>query len=99
MTANVNAVGVSENVQQFVVYAVVDPASMATTADSTLSVSLDGVGIGDSIQAVAPYDMQSIIADCRPSGEGTVDLSFYNASAGTVNLASGTWKFIVTRAG
>ncbi len=98
MSTNVNSIGLSDNVQQFVVYAVVDPASMATTADSTVSVSLDSVGIGDSIQAVAPYDMQSIIVDCRPSGEGTADLSMYNASAGTVNLASGTWKFIITRA-
>jgi hypothetical protein len=98
MSTNVNSVGVGDNVQQFVVYAVVNPASMLDTADSTVSVSLDTVGIGDHIQAVAPYDGEGMIIGCVASGEGTVDLSFYNASGGTVDLDSGTWKFIVTRA-
>ena len=99
MSTNVNSVGIQENVQQFVVYAVVDPDSMATTVDYTVALSLDSVGIGDHIEPVAPYDMQGIMATCAPSGEGTADLSMYNASTGTVDLASGLWKFIVTRAG
>ncbi len=98
MSTNVNSIGLSDNVQQFVVYAVVDPASMIDGADSTLPITLDSVGIGDSIQAVMPYDGQGMIIGCVASGEGTADLSFHNASGGTVNLASGTWKFIVTRA-
>lgn len=98
MTTNVNAIGLMNNVQQFVVEAVVDPDSMATTVDYTTEISLDSVGIGDQIEAVAPYDLQGIMVHCAPSGEGTADLSMYNASTGTVNLASGTWKFIVTRA-
>jgi hypothetical protein len=97
MSTNVNSLGLSDNQQQFVVYAVVDPDEMATTVDFTVELNLDSVGIGDYIQPVAPYDMEGIMANCAPSGEGTADLSLYNASTGTVNLASGTWKFLVTR--
>jgi len=75
----ISATGRSE-VDIFVRYATVNPASMADAADSTLSVTVTGMIVG-----------------CVVSAANTVDLSFHNASGGVVDLASGTWKFIVTR--
>ncbi len=92
----ISATGRSE-VDIFVRYATVNPASMADAADSTLSVTVTDVEIGDDVRAVAPYDGQGMIVGCVVSAANTVDLSFHNASGGVVDLASGTWKFIVTR--
>ena len=94
---NVTALGLLQNVQQFAVLQIVDPPSILDAADATLSVALDSVGIGDSIVAVMPYDGQGMIIGVVASGEGTADVSFHNASGGTVDLASGLWKFLITR--
>jgi len=98
MAINVNAIGIMDGVDQFVVTQQVDPPSLLADASATQSVSLDSVGIGDAIQVVAPYDGQQVIITCAPSGEGTADINYHNVNASTVNLAPGRFTFIITRA-
>jgi len=93
-----SGIGLSD-VQIIVRQATVDPASMATTADDTQSAAVADVEIGDLVLPIAPYDMQSIIVNAGVSSANTVDVNFYNASAGTVNLGSGTWTFIIIKTG
>ncbi len=98
MSINVSSIGVSEGVQQFVVEVVVDPPSLVTLGVATQKVILDGVGIGDHIQVVMPYDGQSIVVTAAPDGEGSADINFQSSNLGTVDLAPGLFKFIITRA-
>ena len=98
MSVNVDATGLG-NVEILVRQATVDPGSMATTADDTQSAAIADAEIGDYIIPIAPYDMQSIIVTAAVSSANTVDVNFYNASAGTVNLASGTWTFLIIKLG
>lgn len=86
-------------VDMIVRQATVDPPSMATTVDGTASAVVTDAEIGDYIIPIAPYDLQSIIVTAAVSASNTVDVNFYNASAGTVDLASGTWTFIVIKTG
>jgi len=97
MSTNVSAIGLSGNFQQFVMEVIIDPPSIATNASATQSVSVDSIAIGDALQVVAPYDAQSVIITASPSGEGTIDVNFHNTNAGTVDLAPGLFKLIVTR--
>ncbi len=98
MSTNVSSIGLSENVQQFVLYAQVDPPSLVSLGVATASIALDDVGIGDHIQVVMPYDGQSIVITAAPSGEGTVDINYQSSSLSTVDLAPGLFKFLITRA-
>ena len=99
MSTNVTSVGVNDNMQMFVVEAVIDPPSMATTVDGLVAgVTLDGVSLGDAIIALPPYDMVNIIYQASPIGEGQADVNFYNAGTGTTNLAAAVWRFLVIKA-
>lgn len=73
----------------------VDPASMLTTADSSTTATFVGAAVGDGVILIPPYDMQEIIYSGAVSAADTIEVAFYNASAGTVDLASGTWIAIV----
>jgi hypothetical protein len=100
MSANplVDAAGLGD-VEIIIRQAIVDPPSMATTVDATVSATVTDVEIGDFVMPIAPYDLQSMIVNAGPSASNTVDVNFYNASAGTVDLASGTWTFIILKPG
>jgi len=98
MSTNVSSIGISDGVDEFVVYQQVDPPSILSDATATQNYSLDGVAIGDSVQVVAPYDAQQVIMTAAPSGEGTIDLNFHNVNAATVDLAAAKFKFLITRA-
>lgn len=100
MSANplVDAAGLGD-VEIIIRQAIVDPPSIATTADATVSAAVSDVAIGDMILPVMPYDGQSMIVNAVASAANTVDVNFYNASAGTVDLASGTWTFIILKPG
>jgi len=100
MSANpiISGIGRSD-IEMVVREATVDPGSMATTADDTQSAVVTDAEIGDYVIPIAPYDLQSIIVTAAVSSANTVDVNFYNASAGTVNLASGVWTFIIIKTG
>lgn len=74
----------------------VNPPSMATTADGTVSsISFPGAAVGDGVFLIPSLDMQEIIYSGAVSAADTLEVALYNASAGTVDLASGTWIAIV----
>jgi hypothetical protein len=75
----------------------INPPSMATTADGTVSsIAFPGAAVGDGVILIPPYDMQEIIYSGAVSAADTLEAAFYNASAGTVDLASSAaWIAIV----
>ncbi len=97
MSTNVSAIGLSGNFQQFVIEVIIDPPNLPTDSSNTQNYALDSIAIGDALQVVAPYDAEAVIITAAPSGEGRIDVNFHNTNAGTVNLAPGLFKLIVTR--
>ncbi len=73
----------------------IDPPSMLTAADGSTTGAFPGAAVGDGVILIPPYDMQEIIYSGAVSAADTLEVSFYNASAGTVDLASGTWVALV----
>lgn len=75
-----------------------DPPSLATATPAVSSgITVTGVALGDHIDLFPPYNTQGIIYSASPSAANTIIISLFNASAGTVDLASGTWGVVVTR--
>jgi len=98
MTVNVNALGINDGIDQFVIGRTVDPPGLLSNANVTQNITLDSIAIGDAIQVVAPYDAQEVIITAVPSGEGAANVNFWNTNAATINLTPGLFKFIITRA-
>lgn len=81
-----------------VVDTVIDPASLATvTGAVTTAITVPGAALGDRVEVFPPYDMQGIMAYGHVSAANAVKVSFFNPTAGTINLASGTWTIHVIR--
>ncbi len=97
MATVVTEIGVSANFTKFSLETVVNPPSLTSSNEVSFVLSLDDVSIGDSVHVVMPYDSQQVNAICHVQGEGTVHLYLYNAGPGTVDLAPGLWKFIITK--
>jgi hypothetical protein len=75
-----------------------DPPSLTTGAIAVSSgVTITGVALGDHIELYPPYDTQGIAFQAQASAADTMKLSSHNRSAGTVDLASGTWGYVVKR--
>jgi hypothetical protein len=75
-----------------------DPPSLATGAIAVSSgITVTGAAIGDHIELYPPYDTQGIAAQAQVSLANTIIISLHNRSAGTVDLASGTWGVVVKR--
>lgn len=75
--------------------ATLDPPSLGTGADGSATATVNGAAVGDGVIAFAPYDMQEIMQNAAVSAANTIEVGFYNTGSGTVNLASGTWRFLV----
>lgn len=77
---------------------VFDPASLATYNGTTSSaITVTGAALGDYVLVSAPYDQAGIIANGYVTAANTVKITLFNATAGTVDLASGTWKIKVLK--
>lgn len=75
-----------------------DPASMTTYTGATSSaVTVTGAALGDYVLVSAPYDLAGVIASAYVSAANAVKITVFNATAGTVDLASGTWKIKVLK--
>lgn len=74
-----------------------DPASLVDGAGSSNTTTLAGATFGDFVLVAAPYDLQGITVTAYVSAADTVTVRIQNESAGTVDLASGTWKILVLR--
>lgn len=75
-----------------------DPASLTTYTGATSSaVTVTGAALGDFVLVSAPYDQAGVMANGYVSAANTVKISVFNATAGTIDLASGTWKIKVLK--
>lgn len=75
-----------------------DPPSLTTGGFAVSSaIPVTGVLLGDAVDLFPPYDMQGIAFQASPSSTGNIKISLHNTSAGTLDLASGTWGVVVTR--
>lgn len=69
-----------------------DPASLIDGAGETSpAITATGAALGDFVLASAPYDLQGITATAYVSAANTVRVRLQNETAGTIDLASGTW--------
>lgn len=75
-----------------------DPPSLATGAFAESSdIEIDGVALGDSIQLFPPYDTQGIMYQASPASADNITISLTSCASGTVDLASGSWGYTVSR--
>lgn len=78
--------------------ATVDPADMAAGAETTTSVTVTGVALGDAVIAfpgVAIAD--ALVWNVSVTAANTVKIMFSNATGDHINLASSTWRFLILR--
>lgn len=77
---------------------VYDPAELADGVGATETVSsLVGPTIGDFVLIGPPYDLQGINMSASVSADGSIALRLQNETTGTIDLASGTWKWKVIK--
>jgi hypothetical protein len=75
-----------------------DPPSLATVTGALSSgITVTGAAIGDMVELFPPYDMQGIMAYGFVSAANTIKISLFNPTAGTIDLASGSWGYKVIR--
>lgn len=76
-----------------------DPPSMATLTGATTTVTVTGAALGDMVIAVSfSLDLQGISVTAYVSAANTVAVRFFNGTAGTIDLASGTLRVRVSPA-
>lgn len=82
----------------FILDTTFDPPSLATVTGAVSSgITVTGALLGDRVELFPPSDMQGIIAFGFVSASDTVKISLWNPTAGTIDLASGTWTIHVIR--
>ena len=70
-----------------------DPPSLTNGSGTTSSgITVTGAALGDFAVAAAPYDLQGILCTAYVSASNTVSIRLHNATGGTIDLASGTWR-------
>lgn len=75
-----------------------DPASLTTYTGTTSSaITVTGAALGDFVLVSAPYTQAGVNIEGYVSAANAVTISVFNATAGTVDLASGTWKIKVLK--
>lgn len=75
----------------------INPPSLTTGAFAEGDITITGVALGDAILLFPPYDMQGIMFQASPASANTVTVSWSSCNAGTIDLASGTWGYVVLR--
>lgn len=74
-----------------------DPASLVDGAGATTTVTVTGALLGDHAIATFSLDLQGILLTAWVSAANTVSVRFQNETGGTIDLASGTIKAVVTK--
>lgn len=78
--------------------AVVDPATAAAGAEVVTSVTVTGAALGDFVMAFPPKDLSALGAYFAVvSGTNTVKIVISNETADHIDIASGTWRFVLLR--
>lgn len=75
-----------------------DPPSLTTGAFATSSpITVTGVILGDAVELYPPYDTQGIMYQGASQAADKITINLTSCAAGTVDLASGTWGYVVKR--
>lgn len=74
-----------------------NPVSLTTGAFAESDVTITGIALGDKIDLFPPYDTQGIIYQASVQAANNVTIALTSCNAATVDLASGTWGYVVTR--
>jgi hypothetical protein len=87
------------NVQRmFAVSVTFDPASVATATTAEQTTTIQGLQVGDFVIAQKPTNTAGVgVVNCRVSAANTLAITFVNPTAGGVDAASETWRFLVIR--
>lgn len=72
-----------------------NPPSLVSGASATTTISITGAIMGRFALASFSLDLQGITLSAYVSAAGTVTCVFFNGTAGTLDLASGTLAAIV----
>lgn len=84
--------------QLIFVTATVDPVTLDTNESVDVDVTgVTGASIGDIVEVVNPYDMTEVLFQAYVSADAVITLTLFGPDTGDINLASGTWKFLVKR--
>lgn len=76
-----------------------DPPSLLAGAGATSpAIRVAGASFGDTVQVGAPFDLLGIACSGYVSASNSVKIRLQNGTGGTLDLASGTWKVLVTKA-
>jgi len=78
------------------VSATVNPASVASKGTGATSVTVSGVAVGDVVIAIPPSTLDDgVVYSAKVTAADTVKLELSNNTAGAIDVASATWKFLV----
>ena len=75
--------------------AVVDPASAIAGAEVSGTITVTGAAVGDVVEMAPGVDLQTLLLSYSVISANTVEWVLNNETAGTVDLASSTWKGLV----
>ncbi len=76
----------------------VNPSSLVDGAGETITVTgIAGAVLGDFVLIAPPYDLQGILVTAWVSANSTVKIRLQNETAGTIDLASGTWRITIIK--
>ena len=82
------------------VVATLDSASVATGANTTDTVAVPGVALGDMVLGLsAGVDVAGVARTAYVSAANVVTISFANTTGGAVDLVSTTIRLVVARPG
>lgn len=74
-----------------------DPASLNTLTGATTTITVTGAALGDFVLASFSLDLQGVMLSAWVSSANTVSVRFFNSTAGTVDLGSGTISVTVLK--
>lgn len=82
----------------FMVQVTFDPAAVATITTAEQSLTVTGLKTGDMVFWQKPTNTAGVgVVNMRVSATDTLQVTFVNPTAGSVNAASETWTLLVIR--
>lgn len=82
----------------FMVQVTFDPAAVATITTAEQSLTVTGLRVGDMVFWQKPTNTTGVgVVNMRVSATDTLQVTFVNPTAGSVNAASETWTLLVIR--
>lgn len=85
----------AETLQIIRATATIDPGNIVSPGQIAVTATVYGAVLGDHVSFSAPYDLQQLQGTAYVSAADTVTVMLRNGTGGAIDLASGTWSFIV----